>query len=381
MKIAVVKRRYSLRHGGSERYCVNLSRRLIALGHDVTVIGVRIDEELQNEVGFVPVRVNNLTSWSSNQSFAEGCGRAVRDGRFDIVYGLGRAFGLDAVRVTDRLQSHWLSVYYRNRINRRLQSWNPRHRTLIGLERRIYRSDSVRRIVAQSQLDRRLVIEHYRINEDKIRVVYNGVDTEVFHPGVRADAEQVRRGLGVPMNVPLVVYASMDFKGKGLRSTFRALKTTKHREAWLLVLGTGPVRQFARIARDMGISDRVIFGGHRSNIQQYYGAGDLFVLPSTYEPFPNVNLEAMACGLPVLTTATTGGAEVIVEGTNGYLIPHVNAVEEMVARLDHHLGLPATQRAAMSEGCWSTAQQMTVEKNVRKTLDVFEEVLLEKFRV
>jgi len=260
MKIAVVKRRYSLRHGGSERYCVNLSRRLMALGHDVTVIGVRIDDE-------------------------------------------------------------------------------------------------------------------------KIRVVYNGVDTKVFHPGVRDQAEQVRRGLGVPLDVPLLVYASMDFKGKGLRSTFGALKRTKYREARLLVLGTGPIRQFTRIAREMGIGDRVIFGGHRGDIQQYYGAGDLFVLPSTYEPFPNVNLEAMACGLPVLTTATTGGAEVIVEGTNGYLIPHVNAVDEMVDWLDHHLSLSTTERAVMSEGCWSIAKRMTVEKNVQQTLDVFEEVLLEKFRV
>ncbi|MGH7129585.1 MAG: glycosyltransferase, partial [Planctomycetaceae bacterium] len=93
MRIALVKRRYSLRHGGSERYCVNLARRLTALGHGVTVIGESIDAELAGEVDFRPVRVNRLTSAGRNRSFAENAGRAARSGRFDLVYGLGRAFG------------------------------------------------------------------------------------------------------------------------------------------------------------------------------------------------------------------------------------------------------------------------------------------------
>ncbi len=115
MRIALVKRRYSLKVGGAERYCVNLARRLTAFGHDVTFIGESIDPELSREVSFVPVTVNRLTSWTKNRSFAENTGRAAREGRFDVVYGLGRAFGLDAVRITDRLQSHWVNVYYRNR--------------------------------------------------------------------------------------------------------------------------------------------------------------------------------------------------------------------------------------------------------------------------
>src|ERR1700722_15586697 len=187
MRIALVKRRYSLKVGGAERYCVNLARRLTAFGHDVTFIGESIDPELSREVSFVPVTINRLTSWTKNRSFAENTGQAARNGHFDVVYGLGRAFGLDAVRITDRLQSHWLNVYYRNPAYRTLQRCNPRHRTLIGLERTIFHSSNVRRIVTQSRLDRQLVLEYYRIPEEKIRTIYNGVDTSVFHPGVRAD--------------------------------------------------------------------------------------------------------------------------------------------------------------------------------------------------
>lgn len=380
MHIALVKRRYSLRHGGSERYCVNLARRLQATGHTVTVVGESIDDELRDEVEFVPVRVNRLTSSTRNRSFAENCERAARGRRFDVVYGLGRSFGLDAVRVTERLQSHWVNVYYRHLFNRLLQSLNPRHRTLIDLERTIYHAAQVRRIVAQSQLDRRLLVQYYGVPEEKIRIVYNGVDTDVFHPGVRGEAEDARAELGVPCDVPLLVFASMDFEGKGLRSILAALARTRHREARLLVLGTGPITRFQRIARDIGVERRVIFAGRRNAIQRYYGAGDLFLLPTAYEPFPNVNLEAMACGLPVLTTTTSGGAEIVSPGRNGYLISDVHAVDELIESLDAHLALSAAERRAMAEACWETARTMTIERNVQQTLEVFEEVLLEKFR-
>jgi UDP-glucose:(heptosyl)LPS alpha-1,3-glucosyltransferase len=381
MKIALVKRRYSLRHGGSERYCVNLARRLQKLGHDVTVIGENIDDDLQDDVRFIPVPVNNMTSWTRNRSFAVNCGQEARKGNFDIVYGLGRAYGLDAVRVTERLQSHWVKVYYRHPAHQLVQRLNPRHRTLINLEQTIYRSKEVRRIVTQSQLDRMLIIENYGIPEEKIRTIYNGVDTVQFHPGVRNNSNQVREELGIELDEPLLLFASMDFEGKGLRTIFHAMRNTRHHETRLLVLGNGPIRKFQNIARELGLENRVIFAGRRDDIQHYYGTGDLFILPTAYEPFPNVNLEALACGCPVVTTTTSGSADVIEDVRNGYLISGIDAVEEITEILNHHLDLPLSERNTMSGNCWNTAKEMTVEKNVASTLEMFEEVLLEKFRV
>jgi UDP-glucose:(heptosyl)LPS alpha-1,3-glucosyltransferase len=381
MKIALVKRRYSLKQGGSERYCVNLARRLKTVGHEVTVIGESIDDELREEVEFRSVRVNRLTSWTSNRSFAENCGRMAREGKYDIVYGLGRSFGLDAVRVTERLQSHWVNVYYRHPANRWLQRANPRHRTLIALERDIFRSNGVRRIVTQSTLDRQLLMKYYGVPGEKICTIYNGVNVAAFHPGARKGGLQVRDALGILPGIPLLVFASMDFEGKGLRSIFAAMAASRHSASRLVVLGTGPVRKFRRLASELGLEKRVIFAGRQSEIQRFYGAGDLFLLPTAYEPFPNVNLEAMACGLPVVTTMTNGTGEVITEGCNGYLIPTVDSVAEMTAAIDRHLSLSPAERDRMSAACWETARGMTVEKNVQQTLELFEEVLLEKFRV
>ncbi len=382
MRIALVKRRYSLRVGGAERYCVNLARRLRAFGHDVTFIGESIDADLADEVSFTPISVNRLTSWTKNRSFAENTERAARAGRFDLVYGLGRAFGLDAVRITDRLQSHWLNVYYRNGAYRALQRLNPRHRTMIDLEQTIYRSAGVRRIVTQSRLDRELVLRYYRVPEEKVRTIYNGVDTSVFHPGVRADRPQIREELGIEPDRPLLVFASMDFQGKGLRSILRALAIARvGRIARLAVVGKGPVGRFRRMAEALGVADKVLFVGHRCDIHRFYGAADLSLMPTTYEPFPNVNLESMACGTPALSTATAGGADLIEDDRTGYLVSSVHAVAQIAEKLDGHFSLSKGEREAMSAACWEKARQMTVDKNARQTVELFEEVLREKFRV
>ncbi|MCA9041335.1 MAG: glycosyltransferase family 4 protein [Planctomycetaceae bacterium] len=381
MHIALVKGRYSLRHGGSERYCVNLSRQLKKRGHDVSVIGHTIDEELQNEVEFIPVKRNMLMSSVKNRSFAENCEKEVKNRRFDLVYGIGRAFGLDAVRVTERLQSHWLKVNYKPHWRYQLQSWNPRHRTLIEMERQIYQSPQTKRIVTQSQLDRRLVMENYHIPEEKIRIVYNGVDLQQFNLDQRKEREPIREELGLASDQRLMIFASMDFPGKGLKYILQALSQMQEQSVVLAVLGNGPIGQYQGIARELNIEGRVQFLGRRTDIQRFYGAGDLFILPTAYEPFPNVNLEAMACGLPVLTTNTSGGADIIREEENGYLITAIDAVGEMIELLDSHFSKSDTDLEMMRANCWATAEQMPVEKNVERTLEVFEEVLHEKFRV
>lgn len=381
MHIALVRKQYSLKKAGAERYCVNLSRQLQALGHRVTVIGESIDDELRSEVEFLPVKVRHTSSWAKNRSFAENSAKVVAQHKFDVVHGLSRTSGVDCFRVTDPLQVHWLNVFYTNPINRFLQRLNPRHRAVLDIERSICRSPHVRRIITQSRLDSRLLVEYYGVPEEKIRRVYNGVDAKTFNPSVQAQAAEVRAELGLSRDEPLLVFASMDFRRKGLGLLMEALRQSRQRDAKLLVLGTGGERRYARLAKQLGLGERVIFAGRRQAIQRYYGAGDLFVLPTIYEPFPNVNLEAMACGLPVLTSATAGGADIIDEGENGYVISRPEAIAEMVERIDHHFGLSSAQRQRMSEQCWETAREMTIEKNARQSLAVFEEVLLEKSRL
>lgn len=378
MHIALVRRCYSLKKAGAERYCVNLSRQLQRLGHRVTIIGETIDPDLKDSIEFLPVKVNHLASWTKNQSFADNVDKVVKQHKFDIVHGLSRTPAVDTFRLTDPLQAHWLNVFYGNGLVRSLQNWNPRHRTILEIERSVYQSDHVRRYITQSKLDTRLLVEYYGVPEEKIVRVSNGVDTVQFRPDARRESGVVREELGVEADEPLLVFASMDFRRKGLGPLLKAITVCKTPGVKLLVLGNGDTRTYGRMASDLGLKKRVIFAGRQSAMARFYGAGDLFVLPTIYEPFPNVNLEAMACGTPVLTSATAGGADIIRVGENGYLVNQPDAVHDMADCIDHHLALSGSERQAMAEHCWQTAQGMTVEQNARNTLAVFEAVVREK---
>ena len=381
MNIALVRRVCSLQKAGAERYCVNLFRQLQRLGHRVTVIGEAIDDDLRTEVDFLPVQVNRLTSWTRNRSFAENCGRIVREHRFDIVHGLSRVDGLDTYRLTDPLQTHWVNVFYRRPVERWLQHWNPRHRAIFHLEERLYGPHGPRRIIVQSQLDGRLLQDYFRVPDERIRRVCNGVDLARFHPGDGADRVAVRDELGLELDRPLLIFASMDFRRKGLATLLQAMRDLKNRDPMLLVLGNGDIAKYQRLAEGLGIASRVRFLGRQSDMPRFYRAGDVFVLPTIYEPFPNVNLEAMACGLPVITTATAGGADIVRDGVNGYLIPDAWAVRDLTERIDQVLSLSSQQRIAMSAVCVATAAQFPVERNARETLAVMEEALRDKFRI
>ena len=378
MHIAIVRRHCSLKKGGAERYCVNLFRGLQKLGHRVTIVGEAIDDELKEEVDFIPVPVLRLNSWTKNKSFFVNTRRVLRKHRFDVVHGLSRVDGLDTFRLTERLQIHWVNMYYRNPVARWLQHMNPRHRLVFDLERKIFGPDGVRKVIVQSQLDARLLREYFGVDESRICQIINGVDTNTFHPGVRSDRDALREEWNIGLDDPLLVFASMDFRGKGLDSILDAMARTKNRETRLIVVGQGNVGAFERRAKSLGIAHRVTFAGRQSAIQRFYGAADLFVLPTIYEPFPNVNLEAMACGTPVITTATAGGSEIIREEANGYLIPDAWSIDALAERIDHHLGLPETRKQAMFDSCWDTASRLRIVDNAQKVAEMFESVLRSK---
>lgn len=362
MHIALVKRKCSLQVGGSERYCVLLARGLLQAGHSVTVIGESIDDDLKSEIDFQAVPILKLTSSTKNRSFAVNAGRAIQKANYDVTYGLGRSLGVDAVRVTERIQSHWLEVNYQK--TAWIQKWNPRHRTLIDLERKIYTSGSTKAIITQSNLDRELLIRNYGIANDRIHVIPNGVDKSKFS---HAKKDEIRGRFSIPENCPVILFVGNDFYGKGLETVIKSLSKCDNRLAHLIVVGSGPEKVFKRIANGCGLNKRIHFAGRQSNMPSFYSASDVSILPTKYEPFPNVVLESLSCGTPVITTPHSGAAELIQERKNGYLIKETAAIEELTKKLALFFQQPEFKKSEMRKYAERSIEEYSLEKNIRTT--------------
>lgn len=376
LHVAVVQRLITLRKGGAERYCVNICRSLHRLGHRVTIIGEWIDPSLADEFQFVPVAVNRATSWTKNRSFARAAFEAFSASGYDVTLGLGLVPGVDVARATGRIHAHWMRVRFAHGWQRRIQALNPRHRAILDLEQALYGTPlGAHRIIAQSNLEARLLRDWYGAGADRTHVIHNGVDHEVFHAGLRREAAAVRALLGTPPESPLVVFAAAgNLLQKGLLTCLAMLRRTRRRDVRLLVLGGEHPRALRGLARAMGVGDQVIFLGARPAVERFFAAADLLVLPTAYEPFPNVNLEAMACGTPVVTTATCGAADLVRTGENGYLIKHAGAADDFASAIDDFFSLSTNARETMRDACCETAGKLSLERNARLVADLLHEV-------
>ncbi len=287
MKIALVHRRYST-NGGTERYLVGFSRFLVRAGHDVSVLCNEVAADLRGEP---EIRFVHLPMWRPAKalSLAWSVRQALAREPFDAVLGLGRHTGHSVYRAGGG--SH------RDYLRRRAYSWR-RGLSLgdwldVALDWAAVRGARV--CIANSELGARGLREDY--GATRVEVVYNGVDLERFRPDADVRAK-VRQETGVVG--PVAVFVGNDFVRKGLDVALAALPP-----AWTLwVVGSG---------RPPPAPARVRFFGAQANPERFLQAADVLVLPTHYDPFANVCLEALACGVPVLTTRANGASEVLPE--------------------------------------------------------------------
>ena len=381
MKIALVRKEFDALRGGAERYGVNLARGLADLGHSVTLFCGRSTVPDHPNVTVRHVPYTTFFSPLKNLSFNRNSARQVAAESFDIVNGLAQIFPQDVYRVGDPLHVHFLRTVSLTPRKRAVKYLNPRHLALLYLERKIFKPGHYNRIITNSAMSKTQVMKYYGVPEQKISVVRNGVDTDRFHPGTKAHLRKsIRENLGIQDRETVLLFAGNDFRRKGLQFamqlTAELLKRGRH--VRLLVAGKGNPRPYLRLIRKNGYQDHILFMGHAEKIETLYGASDLFVLPTFYDPFANVCLEAMACGLPVITTRQNGAAEIIEDRVSGILVDRPWQLAEMTDAAAALIENRGSGLRDMGEKALAVAGKNTLAKNIEQTLAVYKAVLTEK---
>ena len=179
---------------------------------------------------------------------------------------------------------------------------------------------------------------------EKIRVIHNGVDASVYRPGTDGERADARRALGLePGHIVIMAVASLKpLKRLDLLLRAAAPVLSAEGRARLVLVGDGPDREaLAQLARGLGVADRVVMTGIRDDVNVLLRAADVFALSSRTEAFPNVVLEAMATGLPVVTTDAGSVREMVEDGASALVVPREDeaALSTALARLVKDAGL------------------------------------------
>jgi UDP-glucose:(heptosyl)LPS alpha-1,3-glucosyltransferase len=357
VRIALAVRVFSREWGGMERVSAMLAKALKEAGHEVVVFAERADEE-----GF-PVRAVPTAGFVSPLrllSFHRNLRRMLSAERFDVVLGFSPFFPLDVYRAGGGVHAHWMRLRCPNPFLRSLKYiFSPVHLAMRYLERNIMKDGNHRLIIANSELVKRHIVDYFGVDEKRVGVVYNGVDFSVFNAGVKKHGREVREEFGIEKDALVGLFASNNWERKGLTTVIRALCGVSGLK--IIVAGRGRKRKFLHLMDSLGAGrSSVVFAGARRDMERLYGAADFFVLPTRYDPCSNACLEAMACGLPVITTMENGASEFLKDGASGFILHNWDAVDglrEFFLRLKDK-----SVRSRMAESALSAIEPFTVER-------------------
>lgn len=311
MRLAIVRQKYTP-YGGAERFVARALDALRAQGIAVEIVARSWDGDAAG-VKCDPLYLGR--TWR-DASFARCVRGVIASGRYDLVQAHERIPGCHIYRAGDGVHATWLELA------RKPLAWlSPWHRYTLAAEKAMFRHPALRAVICNSRMVRDDIARRFPDAADKLHVIYSGIDLERFHPGLRAEhREAVRAKVGADQTAPVILFVGSGYERKGVATLIEALARMETRGAEAWIVGRDKVQAiYERRARALGIEKRVRFLGAQTDVRPFYGAADIFCLPTLYDPFPNAALEALACGLPVVTTATCGAAELIEPGNNGYV--------------------------------------------------------------
>ncbi len=324
-RIAVVVPRYGLA-GGAEGYAASLTARLARDPSLEIHVFARRWQAQGAAVAFHRVPLLTFPKCLTTPSFAWFVSRKLRAGAFDLVHTHERIFAADLFTMHGIPHRTWIREVRQRRL--RLAD-----RTTAWVEKRLVSHPRCRRFLAVSHLVKEAFLAEYPVDPQRVLVVPPGVDARIPPAGPsEEDRRRVRRRFGIPPADTVFVFVSMNFEIKNLDLVLRALGILRRRSLegfHLVVAGKGSQARYGRLARREGIGERVHFTGvlPREALAGMYRAGDAFVMPSRYDTFGMVVLEAMAAGLPAVVSRHVGAKDLIRQAENGFVVSRDDAEE------------------------------------------------------
>ena len=342
MRILIIARPITF-HGGVERATAGLLEGLVEHGDDVHLLSPGADPRLR---GVTHHRLTLPPAPPALRPLVLAAAVRVARGRsWDVVQNHERTLGQDVYRAGEGCHRGWLAA----RARRGRGVYNA---VVVALERQVFARTP--RIAAIAKLGKAEIERLYAVAPARVDVVYNGVDLARFHPSVRArERRSARAAAAVPGDAPALAFVGSGFERKGLATAIDALARLPD-DARLLVVGKGDIGLYHAQAERAGVAKRVAWLGARPDVERWYAAADVVVLPTIYEPFGNVHLEALASGMPIVTTSRAGGAEVVRDECGAVVEPGDAAA--VAAAVDR---LCAGSRPSLEAACRMAAEPFT----------------------
>jgi len=369
LTIGFVRRGFSS-SGGAEAYLKRLAAGVVAKGHQVRLYASQ--DWPPEEWTFGPitrVRAGSATAFADELAKLEpraARGAASNPSECDVLMSLERIWRCDIYRAGDGVHRAWLErrAQIAGPLQKLTRILNRKHSAALALEESLFAKGGASRVIANSRMVKDEIVHLHGFPNERIEVVYNGVPLEALRRG-RESRAKIRETLGLKPDDIAVLFAGSGWERKGLRFAIEAIVAIEAieksgKQMRLLVAGRGDGK--------MSASARVRYLGVVQDMPALYGAADIFLLPTIYDPFSNACLEALAAGLPVVTTRANGFSEIMETGVHGTVLDDPRNTDAISQAL--LLWSDSARREQASLGIRELADRFDISANVSRTLEI-----------
>lgn len=376
MRVALVILHADPARGGAERYTIDVASALAARGLQVSLLATSAVGTVAGVKTIVwPSR--RITRTGRYWDFLEQLDRHLAQQCYDVVhaalpvrhchvYHPHAGLAVEAVA-----EGHLKRTGLARWLSRWGNRWNARRQAFAAVERPLLQGPRPPIVISLSRYVERSLDRFYDLPEDRRARLFNAVDLTRFdRAGKEVAAQQWRRSVGCLHEDILALMIAQDFARKGLREALQALRLVENHCLKLVVVGKPDPRPWQALAQQWGVAGRVIFAGPTSHPEVCYAAADLFVLPTYHDPCSLVVLEALAMGVPVITTQRNGAAEIMTDGREGWVLSQ----PEDVPGLAHAMNqlCDDRRRKQMSAACLKLRPQLSYEAHLDRLLRIYE---------
>jgi UDP-glucose:(heptosyl)LPS alpha-1,3-glucosyltransferase len=382
--IALAIEHFSPYKGGAESYAVSLASTLARNGWTIHLFGLSWDGEPPTAL-FHRMKIPRfLPSWAKMLYFALKHKKMVESQYFDVILGFGNTVYMNVYqshggvhRFSTIRKIHAETNKILRLIKRLLILLSLKDKVRHWIESAPFRVNPTPTIIAISQMVRSDMASFYGINEEEIQLIYNGVDTEKYNVGTRERMRgPIRQQLSISEDHIAFLFVSYDLKKKGIVPLIKAtaeLKEAGVHNMKVLVVGEQPYRSVLRLVSRLGLKDLVSFMGPTTKPEEYYANCDVLILPTYYDACSLVVIEAMCCGLPVITTEFNGAAGIISNGKEGYVLPHPPVHSELAQSMRTFTSRERLKE--MSRAASLTGKKYSIKNNHLKMMMEFDRLI------
>lgn len=322
--IAVVKKEFQSK-GGLEKVTRRIIEVLQKRGADVTLLTEKASQAPCPVLLHPP---HHLLKFQRLKEFDHWCKAAAQ--KFDIVLSMDRCSFQTYHRAGNGVHAAYLEL--REGFFKKFSfKINPLHRMILKLEKATFEDPHLRGVIVNSHLVKNQILAHYTTPAEKIHVIHNGVEWHEMQADFNASFPHKSDRLEF-------LFVGHNFERKGLVPLLHALRALKRRDFHLSVVGTDKhLASYKAISEKLGLKIHVTFYGAQENTRPFYQKADVLVIPSLYDPFANVTVEALAMGLFVVSSKTNGGHEVLIPESG------IVGLENLEKAFDHPKSLESAQ--------------------------------------